>query len=126
MDLVEISPQADPPVARIMNYGQYLFQQNKQKNKRQRPTKVKEVKFRPVTEKGDYEVKMRKIHEFLEEGDKVRVIVFFRGREMAHQALGVQLLERVRNDLLEAAKIESFPQLEGRQLIMVVAPKGKK
>jgi len=128
LDLVEISPTADPPVARIMNYGKFRFQQNKQKGlakKKQKQIKVKEIKFRPNTDKGDYEVKLRNLRGFLEEGCKVKVTVWFRGREMAHQELGIELLERVRTDLADSGKVEYFPKLEGRQLTMVIMPKPK-
>jgi translation initiation factor IF-3 len=127
LDLVEISPNADPPVVRIMNYGKFLFQENKQKalaKKKQKQIKVKELKFRPSTDKADYEVKLRNLRSFLEEGDKVKVTVFFRGREITHQELGIRLLERIRDDLAEQAKVDFFPQnAEGRQLVMVVSPK---
>lgn len=130
LDLVEISPNVDPPVARIMDYGKSVFQENKQKavaKKKQKllHKKMKEVKFRPGTDVGDYEVKLRNLRGFLEEGAKVKVTVFFRGREMAHQELGLKLLERVRDDLAEYGKVEFFPKLEGRQLVMVIAPKKK-
>jgi translation initiation factor IF-3 len=128
LDLVEISPNADPPVVRVMDYGKFLYQESKQKavaKKKQKQVKIKEVKFRPGTDKADYEVKLRNLRSFLEEGDKVKVTVFFRGREIAHQELGVKLLERVKEDLAEAAKVEFFPNMEGRQLVMVLAPKKK-
>jgi len=128
LDLVEISPNAEPPVVRIMDYGKAIFQENKQKaiaKKKQKQMKIKEIKFRPGTDVGDYEVKLRNLRGFLEEGCKVKVTVFFRGREMAHQELGLKLLERVREDLAEQGKVEFFPKLEGRQLVMVVAPKKK-
>ncbi len=128
LDLVEISPNAEPPVVRVMDYGKSIFQENKQKaiaKKKQKQMKVKEIKFRPGTDVGDYEVKLRNLRNFLEEGCKVKVTVFFRGREMAHQELGLKLLERVREDLSEQGKVEFFPKLEGRQLVMVVAPKKK-
>ena len=128
LDLVEISPNAEPPVARIMDYGKSLFQENKQKavaKKKQKQVKVKEIKFRPGTDVGDYEVKLRNLRGFLEEGSKVKVTVFFRGREMAHQELGLKLLERVKADLVEQGKVEYFPKLEGRQLVMIIAPKKK-
>lgn len=128
LDLVEISPNADPPVARIMDYGKSLFQESKQKaiaKKKQKQVKMKEIKFRPGTDIGDYEVKLRNLRGFLEEGAKVKVTVFFRGREMAHQELGLKLLERVREDLTEHGKVEFFPKLEGRQLVMIIAPKKK-
>lgn len=128
LDLVEISPNADPPVVRVMDYGKFLFQESKQKSiarKKQKQVKVKEVKFRPSTDKGDYEVKLRNLRGFLEEGDKVKVTIFFRGREITHQELGMKLLERVRDDLAEHGKVEFFPKLEGRQLVMILGPKKK-
>lgn len=129
LDLVEISPNADPPVVRVMDYGKFLFQESKQKalaKKKQKQIKVKEIKFRPGTDKADYEVKLRNLRSFLEEGDKVKVTVFFRGREITHQELGFKLLERVRDDLLEYGKVEFFPRnAEGRQLVMVLSPKKK-
>lgn len=129
LDLVEISPNADPPVVRIMDYGKFLFLESKQKaiaKKKQRQVKVKEIKFRPTTDKADYEVKLRNLRSFLEEGDKVKVTVFFRGREITHQELGMKLLERVRDDLVEQAKVDFFPKLEGRQLVMILSPKKPK
>lgn len=129
LDLVEISPNADPPVARIMDYGKFLFQESKQKaiaKKKQKQIKVKELKFRPGTDKADYEVKLRNLRSFLEDGDKVKVIVFFKGREITHQELGMRLLERIKTDVGEDGKIEYFPRnAEGRQLVMVVVPKKK-
>lgn len=129
LDLVEISPNADPPVVRIMDYGKFLFQESKQRalqKKKQKQVKVKEVKFRPGTDKADYEVKLRNLRSFLEEGDKVKVTIFFRGREITHQELGIKLLERIRDDLAEHGKVEFFPKLEGRQLVMILAPKKNK
>ena len=129
MDLVEISPNAEPPVVRVMDYGKFLFQESKQKavaNKKQKQVKVKELKFRPGTDKADYEVKLRNLRGFLEEGDKVKVTVFFRGREITHQELGMKLLERIRLDLAEDGKIDYFPRAaEGLQLVMIVSPKKK-
>lgn len=129
LDLVEISPNAEPPVVRVMDYGKFQFQENKQKaiaKKKQKQIKVKEVKFRPGTDKADYEVKLRNLRGFLEEGDKVKVTVFFRGREITHQELGMKLLERIRDDLAEYGKVEYFPRgAEGRQLVMVISPKKK-
>ncbi len=129
LDLVEISPNAEPPVVRVMDYGKFLFQESKQKaiaKKKQRQVKVKELKFRPGTDKADYEVKLRNLRGFLEEGDKVKVTIFFRGREITHQELGMKLLQRIRLDLEEDAKIDYFPsRVEGRQLVMVVSPKKK-
>jgi len=128
LDLVEISPNADPPVAKLTDYGKWLFLESKQKNlarKNQKQAKLKEVKFRPSTDKGDYEVKLRSLRSFLEEGDKVKVTVFFRGREITHQELGMKLLDRVREGLAEYGKVEFFPKLEGRQLVMILGPKKK-
>ncbi len=126
LDLVEVSPNADPPVCRIMDFGKYLFEQKKKSQAgktKQRQTQLKEVKFRPGTEVGDYQVKMRNLVRFLEKGDKTKVTLRFRGREMAHQELGMQLLKRVEADLVDYGTVEQFPKMEGRQLIMVLAPK---
>jgi translation initiation factor IF-3 len=126
LDLVEVSPNAEPPVCRIMDFGKYLFEQKKKTHAgkvKQRQTQLKEIKFRPGTEIGDYQVKMKKLVAFLEAGDKTKITLRFRGREMAHQELGMQLLERVRDDLEEYGTVEQFPKMEGRQLIMVLAPK---
>lgn len=126
LDLVEISPNAVPPVVKVMNYGKFLFEESKQAKKKQQRIKVKEVKFRPSTDVGDYEVKLRNLRSFLEEGDKVKVTVFFRGREITHQELGIKLLERIKADLEEYAKVDAFPaRAEGRQLVMVLSPKKK-
>ena len=126
LDLVEISPHADPPVCKILDYGKYKYEAQKRKNearKKQKVIEVKEIKMRPNIDVHDYDVKMRSIQKFLGEGDKVKVTMRFRGREMAHQELGMKVLERVRNDLGEAAKVEQLPKMEGRQMIMVMAPK---
>ena len=128
MDLVEISPEAKPPVCRIMDYGKYLFELNKKKHaakKKQKQIQVKEVKFRPGTEEGDYQVKLRNLVRFLENGDKAKVTLRFRGREMSHQELGLKLLKRVEADLQELAVVEQFPRVEGRQMVMVLSPKKK-
>ena len=128
LDLVEVSPMADPPVCRVMDFGKYLFELNKKAQsakRKQKQVHVKEIKFRPGTDEGDYQIKLRKLREFLEIGDKTKVTLRFRGREMAHQELGAQLLARVRKDLEEFAVVEQMPQLEGRQMIMVLAPKKK-
>ena len=128
LDLVEVSPNADPPVCRIMDFGKFVFEQNKKQQsakRKQRQVQVKEIKFRPGTEKGDYDVKMRKLTEFLEHGEKAKVTLRFRGREMAHQELGAQLLARVRDDLQEIGTVEQMPQMEGRQMIMIIGPKKK-
>lgn len=124
LDLVEISPTAKPPVCRIMDYGKYVFDQNKKQaaaKKKQKQVHVKEVKFRPGTDIGDYNVKVRKIVSFLERGDKVKVSLRFRGREMQHRELGLELLQRVKGDLPEGLVVEQEPKLEGRQMTMVVA-----
>lgn len=128
VDLVEIAPGAQPPVCRIMDYGKYLYQESKKKHDaklRQKQIQVKEIKFRPNTDEGDYNIKLRNLLHFLEDGDKVKITLRFRGREMAHQEFGVRLLERVREDLDEHAIVEQFPRLEGRQMVMVLAPKKK-
>jgi translation initiation factor IF-3 len=126
LDLVEVSPMADPPVCRIMDFGKYLFEQNKKNQsakRKQKQVHVKEIKFRPGTDEGDYQIKLRKLIEFLEIGDKTKVTLRFRGREMAHKELGANLLARVRDDLEEYGSVEQMPQMEGRQMIMVIAPK---
>ena len=128
LDLVEVAPTADPPVCRIMDFGKYLFEQNKKAQsarRKQKQVHVKEIKFRPGTEEGDYKVKLRKLIEFLEHGDKTKITLRFRGREMAHQELGANLLARVRDDLEEYGVVEQMPQMEGRQMIMVMSPKKK-
>jgi translation initiation factor IF-3 len=129
LDLVEISPNAEPPVCRIMDYGKFIFEKNKQKaaaKKKQKQVHIKEIKFRPGTDTGDYQVKLRNLIRFLEDGDKTKVTMRFRGREMAHQEIGRNLLERVKKDLEEYGSVESFPKMEGRQMIMVIAPLRKK
>ena len=126
LDLVEISPSATPPVCKIMDLGKFKYEQQKREaeaRKKQKIIDIKEVKFRPGTDTHDYDVKMRSVTKFLEEGDKVKVTLRFRGREMAHQELGLELLKRVEADVAEIGKIESFPRLEGRQMVMMVAPK---
>ncbi len=128
LDLVEISPNAKPPVCRIMDYGKYKFQQSKkaqEARKKQKQIQVKEVKFRPGTDEGDYQVKLRNLMRFLNDGDKAKVTLRFRGREMAHQDLGLKLLRRVEEDLAEYAAVEQRPKLEGRQMVMVLAPTKK-
>ena len=125
LDLVEISPNADPPVCKILDYGKFKYEAQKKKNearKKQKVIEVKEIKMRPGIDDHDYDVKMRAIHRFLEEGDKVKVTMRFRGREMVHQELGMKVLERVRGDLDTLAKVEQHPKMEGRQMIMVMAP----
>ena len=125
-DLVEIAPNAEPPVCRIMDYGKYRFEQAKKAQaakKKQKVTQVKEVKFRPGTEEADYQVKMRNVRRFIEEGDKVKITLRFRGREMAHQELGAAMLERIRDSLADEVVVEQFPRMEGRQMVMLVSPK---
>lgn len=128
MDLVEIAPQADPPVCRIMDYGKFRFEQSKKlqaAKKKQKQIQVKEVKFRPGTGEGDYQIKLRNLIRFLEDGDKTKVTVRFRGREMAHRELGMELLERIERELEDHAVVEQRPKMEGRQMVMVMAPKKK-
>ncbi len=128
LDLVEVSPQARPPVCKMMDYGKFVFQKNKAQQaakRKQKQTTIKEIKFRPNTEQGDYDTKIRHLIDFLEEGDKIKVTLRFRGREMAHQQRGMELLMRVRDDLDELAQVEQMPKLEGRQMIMVMAPRKK-
>jgi translation initiation factor IF-3 len=128
MDLVEISPTAVPPVCRIMDFGKFLFETNKKAHsakRKQKQSQVKEIKFRPGTEEGDYQIKLRNLVKFLETGDKAKVTLRFRGREMAHQEIGGRLLQRVRTDLESVGTVEQFPRLEGRQMVMVIAPKKK-
>ena len=128
LDLVEVSPTVEPPVCRVMNYGKYLFELNKKQQsarKKQKQIQVKEVKFRPTTDEGDYQIKLRNLTRFLAEGDKTKVTVRFRGREMLHQELGTGLIDRIKSDLSEHAQVEQFPKLEGRQLVMVLSPKRK-
>jgi translation initiation factor IF-3 len=126
LDLVEIVPGSDPPVCKIMDFGKFKYEAQKRKNearKKQKIIEIKEIKMRPNIDIHDYDVKMRSIQKFLGEGDKVKVTMRFRGREMAHQELGMKVLERVRDDLGEVAKMEQLPKLEGRQMIMVMAPR---
>lgn len=128
VDLVEISPNADPPVCRMMDYGKYRYQDSKKKavaKKKQKQMQVKEIKFRPGTDIGDYEVKIRNLVKFLQNGDKAKVTLRFRGREMAHQELGRDLLVRVEEDLKEYGTVEQYPKMEGRQMVMVISPKRK-
>ncbi len=129
LDLVEISPEAEPPVCKVMDYGKHLFEQKKAKaaaKKKQKVTQVKEIKFRPGTDIGDYQVKLRNLIRFLEDGDKAKITVRFRGREMAHQELGMELLKRVEKDLEEYGNVESRPSMEGRQMTMMIGPKKRK
>jgi len=126
MDLVEIAPNGEPPVCRIMDYGKFRFEQAKKASiakKKQKNIQVKEIKFRPGTEEADYQVKMRNVRRFLEEGDKVKITLRFRGREMAHKELGAAMLKRVETELAEDITVEQFPRMEGRQMVMMIAPK---
>ncbi len=129
LDLVEVSPSAKPPVCRIMDYGKYRFEQSKKQQeakKKQKQMQVKEVKFRPGTDEGDYQVKLRNLIRFLNDGDKAKVTLRFRGREMAHQGLGLKLLQRIEADLEEHGAVEQRPRMEGRQMVMVIGPAKKK
>ncbi len=126
LDLVEVAPQGKPPVCRIMDYGKFLFEESKKRQaakKKQKQIQVKEVKFRPGTEEADYQVKLRKLVSFLEEGDKAKITLRFRGREMAHQELGAKLLKRIEADLVEHGVVEQYPRMEGRLMVMVLGPK---
>jgi len=128
LDLVEVSPTAEPPVCRIMDFGKFLFEQNKKAHaakRKQKQIQLKEVKFRPGTEEGDYQVKLRNLTRFLTEGDKAKITLRFRGREMAHQEIGRQLLDRVQQDLAPVGQVEQFPLMEGRQMVMLIGPKKK-
>jgi translation initiation factor IF-3 len=128
VDLVEIAPTAQPPVCKLMDYGKFRYREQKKAHEaklKQKQIQVKEIKFRPGTDEGDYKIKLGKLIQFLEDGDKAKVTLRFRGREMAHQEFGVRLLERVRADLQEVGIVEQFPKLEGRQMVMVLAPKKK-
>ncbi len=130
VDLVEISPNAEPPVCKVMDYGKFIFEKSKaqkEQKKKQKQIQIKEIKFRPGTDIGDYQVKLRNLRKFLEAGDKAKVTIRFRGREMAHQEIGIELLNRIKNDLEDLATCESFPKkVEGRQMIMMLAPVAKK
>ena len=128
LDLVEISPNAKPPVCKIMDFGKFKYEQQKRESearKKQKIIEIKEVKFRPNTDTNDYDVKMRNVYKFLEAGDKVKITLRFRGREMAHQNLGRELLERVAEDTKEHGKVENFPKMEGRQMVMLIGPMPK-
>jgi len=128
LDLVEISPNAEPPVCRVMDYGKFIFEQNKKRaaaKKKQKQIQVKEIKLRPGTEEADYQVKLRKIVEFLEHGNKVKITLRFRGREMRHQALGLEVMQRIEADTQARADVEHRPKLEGRQIVMVLGPRRK-
>ena len=126
LDLVEVSPNADPPVVKVLDFGKFKYEQQKKKNeqrKRQKTVDVKEIKLRPNIDDNDYNVKMRNARRFIDEGDKVKVTMRFRGRELAHQELGMNVLVRVRDELQEMSKVEQMPKMEGRQMIMVLSPK---
>ncbi len=128
LDLVEISPTADPPVCKVMDFGKFLFEANKKAHaakRNQKQIQVKEVKFRPGTEEGDYQVKLRNLIRFLTEGDKAKVVLRYRGREMVHQEIGRELLNRVQQDLAQVGTVEQFPMMEGRQMVMLIGPKKK-
>jgi translation initiation factor IF-3 len=128
IDLVEIAPTAQPPVCRLMDYGKFKYQESKKQHEaklKQKQIQVKEVKFRPATDDGDYAIKLRNLIRFLSEGDKAKITLRFRGREMAHQELGLVMLRRVEADLLEYGTVEQFPKMEGRQMVMVLSPKKK-
>ena len=130
VDLVEISPNAEPPVCKVMDYGKFIFEKSKElkeQKKKQKQIQVKEIKFRPGTDEGDYQVKLRNLRKFLEAGDKAKITIRFRGREMAHQEIGIELLNRVKTDLEDVSQVESFPnRVEGRQMVMMMAPIAKK
>ncbi|MBD1581340.1 translation initiation factor IF-3 [Pseudoalteromonas sp. S16_S37] len=130
VDLVEISPNAEPPVCKVMDYGKFLFEKaklQKEQKKKQKQIQIKEIKFRPGTDEGDYQVKLRSLRKFLEAGDKAKITIRFRGREMAHQEIGIELLNRVKADLEDLAVVESFPnRVEGRQMVMMMSPIAKK
>lgn len=129
LDLVLIVPDAEPPVCKVMDYGKHVFDAKKQlaaQRKKQKQIQIKEIKFRPGTEEGDYQVKLRNLIRFLEDGDKAKVTLRYRGREMAHQEIGMELLKRVEADLVDYGTVEQFPKMEGRQMTMVLGPKKKK
>jgi translation initiation factor IF-3 len=128
LDLVEIAPLAEPPVCRVMDVGKFRYAESKKQHEaklKQKQVQIKEIKFRPGTDEGDYNIKLRNLIKFLEEGDKTKITLRFRGREIAHQQIGMQLMERVKQDLLEHGVIEQFPKMEGRQMVMVISPKKK-
>lgn len=128
LDLVEIAPMAEPPVCRVMDYGKFKYAESKKQHEaklKQKQVQIKEVKFRPGTDEGDYNIKLRNLVKFLGDGDKTKITLRFRGREMAHQEIGMRLIERLRNDLEEHGTVEQYPKMEGRQMVMVLAPKKK-
>lgn len=129
MDLAEIAPEGEPPVCKLMDYGKHIFEAKKQQaaqRKKQKQTQLKEMKFRPGTDEADYQIKLRNLRRFLENGDKAKVTMRYRGREMAHQELGVEVLKRIERDLEDMGAVEQFPKMEGRQLTMVIAPRSRK
>ncbi len=129
MDLAEIAPEGEPPVCKLMDYGKHVFEVKKQQaaqRKKQKQIQIKEMKFRPGTDEADYQIKLRNVRRFLENGDKAKVTLRYRGREMAHQELGAEMLKRIEKDLEEIGMVEQFPKMEGRQLTMVIAPRTKK
>jgi translation initiation factor IF-3 len=129
VDLVEIAPQAVPPVCRLMDFGKFRYQESKKQHEaklKQKQVQVKEIKFRPATDEGDYQIKLRNLIKFLDEGDKTKITLRFRGREMAHQEIGVNLLRRLEADLAEHGTVEQFPRMEGRQMVMMLGPRKKK
>lgn len=129
MDLAEIAPEGEPPVCKLMDYGKHIFEAKKQQaaqRKKQKQIQIKEMKFRPGTDEADYQIKLRNVRRFLENGDKAKVTLRYRGREMAHQELGAEMLKRIEKDLEEIGMVEQFPKMEGRQLTMVIAPRSKK
>ena len=129
LDLVEIAPDGEPPVCKLMDYGKHIFEAKKQQaaqRKKQKQTQLKEMKFRPGTDEADYQIKLRNLRRFLEQGDKAKVTLRYRGREMAHQELGIEMLKRIEQDLEELGAVEQFPKMEGRQLTMVIAPRSRK
>ena len=129
LDLVEIAPMANPPVCKVMDYGKYRYQEQKKAHEarlKQKQIQVKEIKLRPGTDENDYQIKLRNLRRFLEEGDKAKVTLRFRGRELSHQELGMRQLERIREDLAEVGVVEQMPRLEGRQMVMIIAPKKSK
>ena len=129
LDLVEIAPLAEPPVCRVMDFGKFKYAESKKQHEaklKQKQVQIKEIKFRPGTDEGDYNIKLRNLIKFLGEGDKTKITLRFRGREMAHQEFGMRLIERIKGDLEEYSVVEQFPKMEGRQMVMVLAPKAKK
>lgn len=129
LDLVEVAPKAAPPVCKVMDYGKFLFEESKKKNaakKKQKKMQVKEIKFRPGTGDGDYQIKVKHLMQFLGEGNKTKITIRYRGREMAHRELGMEMLKRIEADLVDYGKVEQFPKMEGRQMVMVIGPISKK